>query len=122
MSRTFHHEGCELQCDRHSQLTVSFNRRISDGITDMKNMTSFQVFKTTMQNRLERGREFRYANGLGILELDRKRFEFKTESRITKVDGSRPSSGIYVYTRPFRIESKGESSAENSHLGDSMDL
>jgi hypothetical protein len=61
---------------------VNLNRRISDGITDMKNIPSLQVFKTTMQYRLERGRECRYANGLGILELDRKRCELKTERRI----------------------------------------
>jgi hypothetical protein len=35
-----------------------------------------------MKNRLERGSECRYANGLGILELDRKRCELKTERRI----------------------------------------
>jgi hypothetical protein len=38
----------------HSQLAVNLNRRISDGSTDMKNMTSLQVFKTTMQHRFER--------------------------------------------------------------------
>jgi hypothetical protein len=48
----------------------------------MKNTTSLQAFKTTIQYRLERGRECRYANGLGILELDGKRFELKTERRI----------------------------------------
>jgi hypothetical protein len=48
----------------------------------MENMTSLQVFKTTMQYRLERGRERRYANGLGILEFDGKRCELKTERRI----------------------------------------
>jgi hypothetical protein len=58
---------------------VNLNRRISDGITDMKNITSLQVFKTTMQYRLERGRECRYANGLGILELDGKRCELKKQ-------------------------------------------
>jgi hypothetical protein len=34
----------------NSQLTVDLSRRISDGITDMKNMTSLQVFKTAMQH------------------------------------------------------------------------
>jgi hypothetical protein len=48
----------------------------------MKNMTFLQVFKTIMQYRLERGRECRYANVLGILELDRKKCELKTEGRI----------------------------------------
>jgi hypothetical protein len=48
----------------------------------MKNMTSSQVFKTTMQYRLKEGRGYQYANGLGILELDRKRCELKTERRI----------------------------------------
>jgi hypothetical protein len=43
----------------------------------MKNMTSLQVFKTTMQYRLERFKKTRYANGLGILELDRKRYASK---------------------------------------------
>jgi hypothetical protein len=36
--------------------------------------------------------------------------------RSTTIDGFRPSSGVYVYTRPFRIESKGNSSAESSHF------
>jgi hypothetical protein len=36
--------------------------------------------------------------------------------RSTKVDGSKPPSGIYVYTRPFRIESKGQSPARNCHF------
>jgi hypothetical protein len=48
----------------------------------MKNMTSLQVFKMTMQYRLEREEKHRYASGLGILELDRKRCESKTERRI----------------------------------------
>jgi hypothetical protein len=61
---------------------VNLNRRFLDGVTDMKNATSLQIFKTTMQHRLERGRECRYANGLGILELDGKRCELKTERRI----------------------------------------
>jgi hypothetical protein len=65
-----------------SQLTVNLNRRISDGIKDMKDMTSLQVFKTTIKYRLERGREFQYASGLGILYLDRKRCALKTEKRI----------------------------------------
>jgi hypothetical protein len=38
----------------HSQLTLNLNRNISEGIKDVKNMTSLQVFKTTMQHRLER--------------------------------------------------------------------
>jgi hypothetical protein len=37
--------------------------------------------KKTMQHRLERGGKYRYANGLGILQLDRKRCELKTERR-----------------------------------------
>jgi hypothetical protein len=41
--------------------------------------------------------------------------------RSTKVDGSRPSSGIYVYTRPFRIETKGQSPARNFHLNNAAD-
>jgi hypothetical protein len=48
---------------------------------DMTNMTSLQVFKTTMQFRLERGRECRYANGRGILELDGKRFELNNRKK-----------------------------------------
>jgi hypothetical protein len=48
----------------------------------MKNMTSLQLFKTTLQYRLEREDKYRYANGLGILELDGKRCELKTERRI----------------------------------------
>jgi hypothetical protein len=32
-----------------------------------------------MRYRLERGREYRYANGLGIPELDGKRCEFKKQ-------------------------------------------
>jgi hypothetical protein len=47
----------------------------------MKNMTSLQVFKTTMQYRFERGRELRYANGLGILELEGKRCELKNRKK-----------------------------------------
>jgi hypothetical protein len=39
-------------------------------------------FKPTMQYRLERGRECRYANGLGILELDVRKCELKIERRI----------------------------------------
>jgi hypothetical protein len=35
-----------------------------------------------------------------------------------KVNGPRPSFGIYVYTRPFRIESKGKLLAGTSHFGD----
>jgi hypothetical protein len=52
MFKTSYDEGCQLHCGRpHSQLTVNLNRRISDGITDMKSMTSSQVFKTTIQYR-----------------------------------------------------------------------
>jgi hypothetical protein len=39
----------------HSQLTVNFNRRILDGIANMKNGASLKVLKTTVQYRLERG-------------------------------------------------------------------
>jgi hypothetical protein len=49
---------------------MNLNRRISDDITDMKNMTSLQVFKTTVFYRFEGMYSYRYANGLGILELD----------------------------------------------------
>jgi hypothetical protein len=66
----------------HSQLTVNLSRCISDGITDMKNKTSLQVFKTTMKCRFVRRGECRYANGLGILELNGKTYELKTERRI----------------------------------------
>jgi hypothetical protein len=47
----------------------------------MKNMTSLKVFKTTVKYRLERGRRYRYASGLGILELGGKRCELKTERK-----------------------------------------
>jgi hypothetical protein len=50
-------------------------------MTDMKNRTLLQVFKTTMQYRLERGSACRYANGLGILELDGTRFELKNRKK-----------------------------------------
>jgi hypothetical protein len=65
----------------HSQLTVNLNRRISDLITDMKNMTSLQVFKMTMQHRFEREENvdtptaWAYWNSTEIYEL-------KTERRI----------------------------------------
>jgi hypothetical protein len=45
----------------------------------MKNMTSLQVFKTTVQYWLVTRQDSRYANGLGILELDGTRYELKTE-------------------------------------------
>jgi hypothetical protein len=32
----------------YGQLTVNLNRRVSDGIMDMKNISSLQVFKTTV--------------------------------------------------------------------------
>jgi hypothetical protein len=38
--------------------------------------------------------------------------------RINKVDGSSSSRGIYSYTRPVRIRSKGRTFAGHSHLGD----
>jgi hypothetical protein len=66
----------------HSQLTLDFNRRMSDSITEMKKMTSLQVFKTTALYRLKREEKCRYANGLGILKLGGMRYEFKTERRI----------------------------------------
>jgi hypothetical protein len=79
------------------------NRYISDSITDMKNMTSLQVFKTTMQYRLERGRECRYANGLGILELDGKRCELKNR----KKDRTYAARYLYIHpTFPYRIKRK----------------
>jgi hypothetical protein len=49
MSRIFFDEDFQLQCSRHIALTVNLNRRISDGITDMRIRTSLQAFKTTMQ-------------------------------------------------------------------------
>jgi hypothetical protein len=82
MSRTFYDEVfLAAMWSSHNQLIVNLNRRISDGITDMKNMTSLQVFKSTMQYRLERGRECWYANGLGILELDGKICELKNRKK-----------------------------------------
>jgi hypothetical protein len=38
----------------HSKLAMNLNQRISDGITDKKNITSLQAFTTTMQYRWER--------------------------------------------------------------------
>jgi hypothetical protein len=60
----------------------------------MKKMTSLKVLKTTMQYRLERERESRYANGLGILELDRNRCELKTERSLTGKALSSSASGM----------------------------
>jgi hypothetical protein len=50
----------------------------------MKNMTSLQVFKTTMKYLLERGRECRYVNGLGILKPDGKRCEIKNRNMVVE--------------------------------------
>jgi hypothetical protein len=66
----------------HSQFTVTLNRHILDGITDMKNMTSLQVSKRPCNIDWREEEKYRYANGLGILELDGKRYESKTERRI----------------------------------------
>jgi hypothetical protein len=38
------------------------------------------------------------------------------------IDGSRPSSDIYAYSRPFCIGSKGSSYAGNRPFGDAADL
>jgi hypothetical protein len=65
----------------HSQLTVNLNRRISDGITDMKNMTSLQVFKTTMKHRLEREENVDTPTAWAYLNST-ERYELKTERRI----------------------------------------
>jgi hypothetical protein len=54
----------------HSQLTLNLNRRISDGITDMKNMTSLRVLKRpcNIDRREEENAERQWPGG--ILELD----------------------------------------------------
>jgi hypothetical protein len=54
LSRTIHDEGAAAVWSSQSQLTLNLNRRLSDGITDMKDMTSLQVFKTTVLYRFER--------------------------------------------------------------------
>jgi hypothetical protein len=43
----------------HSQVPVNLNRRISDGITDMKNMTSLQVFRTIIQHTQDQDQDTR---------------------------------------------------------------
>jgi hypothetical protein len=91
---------------------VNLNRRISDGITDMKNMTSLQVFKTTMKYRLERGRECRYANGLGIPELDGERFEFKKRKK-DRTFAARKVMGpdhhrVFMYTPDLSVSNQKE--------------
>jgi murein L,D-transpeptidase YafK len=65
----------------HSQLTVNLNRRISDSITDMKNMTSLQAFKTTMQYRLEREENSDMPTAWAYWNST-ERNRFKTERRI----------------------------------------
>jgi hypothetical protein len=81
-------------------------------MTDMKNMTSLQVSKTTMQYRLERGRECRYANGLGILELDRKKCEFKNRKKdrnfaARKLMGS-DHDRVFMYTPDLSVSNQKE--------------
>jgi hypothetical protein len=66
----------------HSHLTANLNRCVSDGITDMKNMTSLQVIKTTMLYRWEREKKYRYASSLDILEFDGEKYQLTTERRI----------------------------------------
>jgi hypothetical protein len=59
---------------------VNLNRRISDGITDMENMTSLQAFKTTMQYRLEREENVDTPTAWAYLNST-ERYRFKTERR-----------------------------------------
>jgi hypothetical protein len=78
----------------------------------MKNMTSLQIFKTAMQYRLERGREFRYANGLGILELDGKRCELKNRKKYRtftarKLTGS-DHHRVFMYTPDLSVSNQKE--------------
>jgi hypothetical protein len=92
----------------------------------MKNMTSLQVLKMAMQYRLERGRECRYANGLGILELERKKCELKNR----KMDRSFAARKlmcsdhhrVFTYTPELSVSNqKGKSPARNCHLSDAKD-
>jgi hypothetical protein len=97
----------------HSQLTVNFIRRISDGTADMKNMTSLQVLKTTTQYRKERGRKFRYANGLGLLKLDGKRCESKNRKKVRTVAARKfvvqDHHRVFMYTPDLSASKQKES-------------
>jgi hypothetical protein len=122
MSRTFNDESVKAAMwSSHSQLTVNLNRRISDGITDMKNMTSLEVFENDHAISIGERKRMSIRQRPGHTWTRRKEMWIKKQKegwnfRSTKVDGFRPSSGIYVYTKHFRIESKGKSSAETCHL------
>jgi hypothetical protein len=79
---------------------------------DMKNMTSLQVFKMTKQHRLESRRECRYANGLGILELDGKRCELKNRKKdrtfaARKLMGS-DHHRVFMYTPDLPVSNQKE--------------
>jgi hypothetical protein len=65
-----------------------------------------------MQYRLERGRECRYANSLGILELDGKRCELKNRKKVRtfaaqKLMGS-DHHRVFMYTPDLFVSNQKE--------------
>jgi hypothetical protein len=65
-----------------------------------------------MQYRLERGRECRYANGLGILELDGKRCELKNRKK-DRTFAARKMMGpdhhqVFMYTPDLSVSNQKE--------------
>jgi hypothetical protein len=75
-------------------------------------MTSLTAFKTIMQYRLESGRECRYTTGLGILELDGKRCEFKNRKK-DRTFAARKLMGsdyhrVFMYTPDLSVSNQKE--------------
>jgi hypothetical protein len=114
-----HNAPCILVSHRRTG-APGLNRRISDGITDMKNMTSLNVLKRPFNIDWREKRNIDMPTAWAYLNSTERDVNSKQKEgwnfRRTKVDWSRLSSGIYIYARPFHIESKGKSSAETCHF------
>jgi hypothetical protein len=75
-----------------------------------------------MQYRLEKERECRYANGLGILELDRKRCELKNRNK-DKTFAARQlmiqdHHRVFMYTPDLSVSNQKENRQRRQHSQD----